>query len=105
MESKEVISLISQYDPDKTKTVPIKYNDADGNEYKTEAPIVKGGNAEDFLYFIREYTGLCDKVPYNTRDSKAKAFKSLLKGTALTTWKKCINTIRPVVNSEAAFNL
>ena len=77
MESKEIISLISKCEITKIKTVPIKYNDDDGNEYKTEAPIFQGGNAKEFLYFIQEYTDLCEKVPYDTRESKAKTLESL----------------------------
>lgn len=104
MDNKEVISLVSSYNQDKVKTVPIKYNDTDGNEYKLEAPIFKGGNAEEFLYFMREYQDLCDKVPYSTRDSKAKALESLFKGTELTTWKKCVRTIRPGSNTDLTFS-
>ena len=84
--------------------MPIKYNDNQGNEYKSEAPIFKGGGAEEFLHFMREYSDLCEKVPYDNPGSKTKALESLLKDTALTSWKKCIRMNRPNFNTDNAFN-
>ena len=76
MDTTEIISLSPNYNPDATKTIPIKYINAEGNEYKTDAPIFKGGGAKEFLHFIREYSDLCDKVVYINVEAKAKALES-----------------------------
>ena len=78
MDTTEIISLSPNYEPDARKTIPIKYNDMQGNEYKTYAPIFKGGRAEEFLHFVREYLDLCDKVGYNNFEAKAKVLEYLL---------------------------
>ena len=101
---KETIPLKAEYDISKVNTVPIKYSDTAGNEYKTSVPVFRSGCAEEFLNFLTEFKDLCDKVPYNTRESVKNGLESFLQGLALTIWKDKNNSIRKGEDSDAATN-
>ena len=100
---KESISFESPQDLSTMKTMEIKFS-LSGTNFKTQLPIFREGNAEEFLNFINEFNQAKTKLGYTNHLKLESGFEQLLLGNARNEWITIKNTILPQAQTVAAFN-